>query len=251
MQVFSENLNRLITGKKVKRIKVMARSIKGTTVRELKKCAEGQTIRKVFRDGKEIILHFDNENNVALHMMLRGKLQMTGDGKQPKYTIVLFDFTDGTALSLTDPLGKARIRLNPEAEAPDVLSPGVTVAFLREALDRKTAIKNVLTDQEVMRGIGNAYADEILWKAGISPFSIASKIPPTAVRRLHRAIKSVMAWATREIRKASPGIIGGEVREFLRIHNAGKKKSPSGANIRSRLMGSRKTYHTNEQELYK
>ncbi|WP_432326526.1 hypothetical protein ACRQ5D_21415 [Mucilaginibacter sp. P25] len=56
----------------------------------------------------------------------------------------------------------------------------------------KTNIKTVLLDQKIMRGVGNAYADEILWHARISPFSVSSKIPEAKLKDLVKAIKSVL-----------------------------------------------------------
>jgi formamidopyrimidine-DNA glycosylase len=81
-------------------------------------------------------------------------------------------------------------------------------------------------DQHVIRGIGNAYADEILWDAGISPFSISNKIPGKKIDALVKSIKSVLKEAEKEIVKRDPGIISGEVRDFLKIHNAKKTHSP-------------------------
>lgn len=73
-----------------------------------------------------------------------------------------------------------------------------------------------------MRGVGNAYADEILWHARISPFSVSSKIPEAKLKDLVKAIKSVLEDAEQNILKSNPGIINGEVRDFMDIHNSKK-----------------------------
>src|SRR5204863_491979 len=111
------------------------------------------------------------------------------------------------------------------------LSPVVDEKFLANALKSRSTIKNVLLDQKVIRGIGNAYADEILWDAGISPFSVGNKIPPAYIRALAKSIKKVLKNAEKQIRKHHPDIIAGEVRDFLFIHNAQKKESPGGVTI--------------------
>jgi formamidopyrimidine-DNA glycosylase len=111
-------------------------------------------------------------------------------------------------------------------------------------------IKSLLLDQHIIRGIGNAYADEILWQARISPFSISNKIPAPRVKALAAAVKQVLKHAVRQIRQTAPGIIGGEQRDFLQIHNARAKKSPYGAPILVKPIGGRKTYYTREQQLY-
>jgi formamidopyrimidine-DNA glycosylase len=160
-------------------------------------------------------------------------------------------FENGKKLALTDYQRNARIIVNPEpAKAPDALSPEVNLTFWKNALKSKATIKNLLLDQNVIRGIGNAYADEILWEAGISPFSVSNKIPAEKVKALAKAVKKVLTSAIKQIGKAEPGIIGGEIRDFLNIHNADKKTSPTGAVIKHKTIGGRKTYFTDEQELY-
>jgi formamidopyrimidine-DNA glycosylase len=152
---------------------------------------------------------------------------------------------------MTDYQRNARIKLNPEiSPVPDALSPEANLRFWKETLQSRATIKNLLIDQKVVRGIGNAYADEILWHAGISPFSIANKIPAPKVRKLAGSIKKVLKHAVQQIRKADPGIIGGEIRSFLSIHQAKKTHSPSGAIIQIKSSGGRKTYYTKEQKLY-
>ena len=120
---------------------------------------------------------------------------------------------------------------------------------LKALLNRKAKIKDLLLDQSVIRGIGNGYSDEILWECKISPSSIASAIPDNKIKELAKTIKKVMVDATEKILKAYPGLISGEVKEFLKIHR--QKVSPTGLNIIVEKKGARKTYYTEEQVLYK
>jgi formamidopyrimidine-DNA glycosylase len=175
------------------------------------------------------------------------------DGKnENSHTMAELLFSGGAGLALTDAQGLATVSLNPPAsDVPDALSKTVTTAFLTEKFSsRRAAVKNVLTDQHVIRGIGNAYADEILWHAGISPFSQAGKIPPARIRQLALSIRKVLTQAEKEIRRTHPDLIGGEVRDFLVIHNPHKTHSPGGASIETRKAGGGKTYYTSEQELF-
>jgi formamidopyrimidine-DNA glycosylase len=153
---------------------------------------------------------------------------------------------------MTDYQGQATPTLNPKPhDGVDALSADVNFKFLKEKLQKKkAAIKNVLLDQHFIRGIGNAYVDEILWEAGISPFSSAGKIPDTHLKALDKAIKKVLKNAEKNIRKANPDIISGEIRDFLNIHNAKKSHSPTGGKIKVKASGARKTYYTDEQELF-
>ena len=105
-------------------------------------------------------------------------------------------------------------------------------------------------DQQVIRGIGNAYADEILWDAKISPISQSNKIPADKVRQLVKSIAKVLRNAEKQILKANPDQITGEIRDFLVIHHPRKKRSPTGGEILSKVVASRKTYYTKEQKEY-
>lgn len=78
----------------------------------------------------------------------------------------------------------------------------------------RTNIKNLLLDQKVIRGIGNAYADEILWHARISPLSVCNKIPDEKIKAIAKSIKTVLHKAIKHICKSHPQIISGEVRDF-------------------------------------
>lgn len=105
-------------------------------------------------------------------------------------------------------------------------------------------------DQKVIRGIGNAYADEILYDARLSPFSASNKIPADKVKELAKSIRSVLEDAEKQIIKTNPDIISGEVRDFLQVHLPKKKETPAGEAIQQKEVGGRKTYYTERQELF-
>lgn len=251
LQVFSSNLDKKLAGKTLKKLTVVNSKKLKTPAAKLKKALEKQELTKVERVGKELHFNFKNGSVLGLHLMLRGQLFLFEGTNEHKYTIIELLFDDDTGLALTDYQGQATPALDPEErDAPDALSDEMNYTFLKDALQKKAVIKNVLLDQHVIRGIGNAYADEILWKAGISPFSISNKIPGNKIKELAKAIKSVLKNAEKQIRKSNPDIISGEVRDFLNIHNSKKKESPSGSAILHKMVASRKTYYTNEQELF-
>jgi formamidopyrimidine-DNA glycosylase len=128
----------------------------------------------------------------------------------------------------------------------------VNAAFLKKLLQQSDKpVKTVLTNQDLIRGLGNAYTDEILYHARIDPMSKSNKIPAEKVKQLARSIKTVLKQAQKQIRKIDPAIIGGELRDFMAVHNSRKKKSPGGATIKHKVVNSRKTYYTSEQKLYK
>jgi formamidopyrimidine-DNA glycosylase len=251
LEVFSHNLHRQLAGKTITRAEVNSRAKLNVPKTRLVKAITGNRIKKIYRDGKELHVLFTNKSVLALHMMLHGKLYWI-DSSPAKYTLLMMTFNNNKQLGLADFQFNARISLDPEiTDTPDALSAKLTASVWKEKLQSKAQIKKLLLDQHVVRGIGNAYADEILWEAGISPFSIASKIPASKSTQLLKAIQRVLKKAVKQIDKSVPGIIGGEVRDFLVIHNAHKKKSPTGAVIRIKVAGGRKTYYTDEQQLYK
>jgi len=253
LQAFSRNLTKKLSGRKLEKLHAIHTKKLKTTEKELQRALVGAALSSVYREGKEIHFAFDNGNVLGLHLMLRGQLKYFQDENHHRSTIIEMLFDDGTGIAVTDTMKQATATLNPEVkDAPDALSEKAGYAFLKTVLNgTKVQVKKVLMDQNVIRGIGNAYADEILWHAGISPFSISQKIPDEAIRKLAKSIKTVLSKAEREVLKADPDIIGGEVRDFLLIHNPDKTKSPSGSRILKDDSGGRRTYYTSEQKLWK
>lgn len=121
------------------------------------------------REGKEWWFFFHNKQVVSIHLMLLGKLSWTEDDNKAPHTIIEFVFGNGNRLSLCDPLHMAKVTLNPApTNIPDAVSKEANLQFWKEHLRSRATIKNLLLDQKVIRVIGNAYADEILWDAKIS-----------------------------------------------------------------------------------
>lgn len=253
LQVFSKNLSKQLCGKTIKEIKVVNSKRLNVPVASLKKAMEDARIKAINREGKELRVVLDNGNILGMHLMLHGQLSLYKDKNEHKDIILSIHFTDDKVLALADFQGLATATLNPEVnKAPDALSSELNFEYLKEQLHKiRGAIKNVLLDQKIMRGIGNAYADEILWDARIAPLSASNKLPAEKIKELVNSIKKVLMDAEKQIISSHPDIISGEVRDFLLIHNPKNTHSPSGAIINQVTAGSRKTYYTDEQELYK
>jgi formamidopyrimidine-DNA glycosylase len=249
LQAFSHNLDKKIGGKTVKEVVIVNAKKLNVTHSELKSALEGQQLTKVYREGKELYFEFGKGEILALHLMLHGKLFLFDGKNENKYPIIELHFMDGTGLVLTDFQGIANPTLNPaKKESPDAMA--IDGDFFKARLAKtKTNIKTVLLDQKIIRGIGNAYADEILWHAGISPFSASNKIPADKFDDLVKSINTVLVEAEKSILKSNPDIINGEVRDFMLIHNSKKTHSPKGAEIKVKE-GSRKTYYTEEQVVF-
>jgi len=252
LSAFSRNLRKKLGGKQVVKIIVGNSKKLNTTTATLQKTLAGATIKTIERQGKELHITFDTGDVLALHLMLHGRLQLSEDGdEKPKYAIITLVFDDGSSFTMSDFQGAATPTLNPEPrEVPDAAD--ISATYLEEqAAGTRASIKNLLLNQKIILGIGNAYADEILWDAGIHPASASNKIPPAKIKALARSIKKVLKDAEKQILKTHPDIISGEIRDFMAVHNAHKKQSPTGGTIKTETSGGRKTYFTDEQELFK
>jgi len=107
-----------------------------------------------------------------------------------------------------------------------------------------------LINQDNILGIGNAYADEILWETRLSPATKCGDIPDSIVSALYKNIIAVLETAVNKIKEIEPNIISGEIRSFMNVHNKDKKLSPTGYEILTDKVGGKITYFTEEQILY-
>ena len=252
LEVFATNLEKRFKNKELKEIHFSHAGKLNVPVAEAKKTLEGQKVSTIYRSGKTLHFKFKDDNILQIHLMLHGEIHLSESDEKLKSELFRLTFKDSFALILTDFQKAATATLNPEVpDVPDAFSPKLSAAQLKEILAKKKgAIKTVLLDQKVLRGIGIAYADEILWKSRISPFSVSKNIPEDQVSELAKAIHSVLANGIKQIKKSNPDQISGEVRDFMAIHNNKKKESPAGSTIIIDKKSSRKTYYTDEQVLY-
>lgn len=252
LEIFSRNLEQKLKGKKLMKISVSKGLRQKHSGPALNKLYAGKLLKKVYRDGKQLRILFSNKEVMGIHLMLHGALVLMQKGEKAAHALVTMDFEDGTRLQITDFHRMANIFPEPgKYEAPDVMSPDLTTKYLvKEFAASNKSVKDLMLDQNVMRGLGNAYIDEILWEAGISPFSTSSKVPADRIKKLPALIRKILRQSEKEIMKRDPDMIGGRIRDFLRIHNSKKEKSPTGHTI-LKTTGSRKTYYTDEQVLYK
>jgi len=251
IEVFCRTIKKKYAGKQLSKVKVVQGKKLKDSPKELSAALEGKKLLDVYRSGKEMRFLFSGDTLLGLHLMLTGDLFSFEKKNEHKLAIVEFYFKDGSGLALTDRMKNAHVKLNPtNKKGIDALD--LTYKKLKEILgSRKANIKNVMLDQDTIRGIGNGYSDEILWKSRISPFSIASAIPDEKVKELAKNIKQVLKSATTRISKKYPDLMQGEIRDFMQIHTKKLTESPTGAKIKMADRGMLKTFYTDEQVLYK
>lgn len=248
LQVFSHNLTKLFKNKKLEKITLAGKA--NVTEDKLQETLEGLELKRVVRAGKQLHFEFEKGHILGMHLMLHGQLFAFDSQNTQKFTIAELLFEGGKGLALTDFQKAANLTLDPEpSDVPDALE--ADLGYLTKKMGAtRTAVKTVLMDQHVLRGIGNAYADEILYDAKLSPFSASNKIPEGKVKQLVNSIEKVLKHAEEITLKDHPDIISGEFRDFLQVHQPKKKTTPAGEVIHQKPVGSRKTYYTDGQELF-
>ncbi|TKC10518.1 formamidopyrimidine-DNA glycosylase [Pedobacter polaris] len=251
LTVFAQILSRKFAGKTLKEIDVkVAKKLKGT-VAELKEALEGKKLIEVLREGKTLQFKFSSNHVLGMHLMLRGELELLDQSNpEPKFLVFGFHFAGGGGFAVTDRLKQATPTLDPvKAKSPDALEIS-EADFITLLAKKKGMVKEVLMDQKVIRGIGNSYADEILWDARISPFSLSNAIPEKVAKKLYASMVSVLREAIDFIAKENGDELRGELRDAMKVHGAKIEKSPTGKEIKSEKIGGRTAYYTDEQKMY-
>jgi len=187
------------------------------------------------RRGKTIRLALEEERWVVINLMLAGTLRRCiQDAPLRARDAVSWLLDDGTSLRLSDPtsMAKAYLCLDPEAipgfnPSPEPLDPNFTVAAFAQRLRfYRGEIKGVLTRGMLVAGIGNAYADEILFRAGIYPFRKAPSLSPVEIQRLYDAMRKALTKALAEARARLGDDLEIGHDRVLAIHNRGGDPCP-------------------------
>lgn len=253
LEAYSKNLSKAFINKEVSGVTIDKPGKLNVPKKDLSQAIQPSMLTGIRRDGKEVIFEFSTNHNVSVHLMLEGRFDITTDKDGIRFRMFSIEFGD-SSLVISDPRGWAKMELDPEIPAaPDALGDEFTMEYFKNKLKEKKTknIKAFLIDQDIIRGIGNAYVDEILWNAKISPESKAGRIPEEVAEKLFIAIKNLLTRSVEEILKSDPGIVNGEVRDFMRVHRKDRDTCPNGHAILSKKIASKTTYYTEEQEVYK
>ncbi|MDQ2963971.1 MAG: formamidopyrimidine-DNA glycosylase [Pseudomonadota bacterium] len=205
--VYVESLARRIAGQRLDRVHLVSPFVL-RTVTPSPAAAEGRRVAAVRRLGKRIVICLEDEFFLVLHLMIAGRLRwlQRGDKLPARITLASFEFAAGT-LAFTEAGSKKRASLHVvQGEAAlaafDMGGLDVTgadpAAFRERLLRENHTLKRALTDPRLFSGIGNAYSDEILHRAQLSPIALTQKISLEGIARLHRAACTVLAeWTVR------------------------------------------------------
>jgi formamidopyrimidine-DNA glycosylase len=175
--------------------------------------AEGQRVAAVERLGKRIVIVLESGQAIVIHLMIAGRLRWLATGaKLPgKLALACFEFESGQlVLTEAGTTRRASIHLLTDRAALQGMDPGgidvmgcAPDAFCAQLQRENHTLKRSLTNPQLFSGIGNAYSDEILHRAGLSPVALSRSLPTSDALRLLEATRAVMAeWTTRLRRDA-------------------------------------------------
>jgi formamidopyrimidine-DNA glycosylase len=235
--VYLEALDRKVVGRRLDRVRTLTPFVLRSFDPPLEAIA-GKVVRGTRRIGKRLVLAFDEGLFAVIHLMIAGRLVWKPPGaKTTKNAIAAFDFEHGT-LFFTEAGTRKRASLTLvrgedalKALDPGGLEPmGATLADFTVALTRENhTVKRALTDPHLFSGIGNAYSDEILHAARLSPLKLTQSMTPEEIRRLHEATRVTLASWT-DILRAEAGEGFPEkvtaFREGMAVHGRYKQPCP-------------------------
>lgn len=243
-----------IVGHSVRAVNVyrpfVIRSLSGDEIQQI---LPDQTITAVHRRGKSMLLRLDR-HSLVINPMLTGRFQLClPETRRSPDTIFTLTFSSGDDLRYLDNKSMGMVYLVRDEEyssiprffdqGPDALDSNLTYETFQTRLKKHHGeIKGILTNARFIAGIGNAYADEILFSAGIYPFRKRKTLTEADTRHLYRSVKEVLEEAITIVRDRMGEDIHLKIRDFLKIHGrAGSACPRCGGRIASVKANQRET----------
>jgi formamidopyrimidine-DNA glycosylase len=236
--VYVEQLRTRLKGKRLARIRLIHPFVLRSVAPPLS-AAEGRKLVGVRRLGKRIVFELEGALFLVIHLMIAGRLRWLAKDKKPpgRLALAAFEFEDATLL-LTEAGTKRRASIHlVEGEAAlTAMDPGGVDVFeatpmefaARLKRDNHT-VKRALTDPHLFSGIGNAYSDEILHRAKLSPFAQTSSLSEEEVKRLFDATRATLLEWTDRLRKKAGSDLPEKVTAFheeMAVHGRYRKPCP-------------------------
>ncbi|MBC7331121.1 MAG: DNA-formamidopyrimidine glycosylase [Synergistetes bacterium] len=255
VEVLRRKLKRLLEGSKIEEVKIYDDSrLKGVRAELI----VGDTVLDVGRRGKHLYLELSSGSKLVFHLRLKGKLVYGLDSGDLKNPWIEIKFDTGNSLFFGDPRRMATLDLVKDLNeikaianmGPEPLSEDFSFDFFKEGLSKSSkTVKAILMDQSFIAGIGNVYADEILFRAGIHPERKAKTLSPSELERLYLSVKDVLKEALNhkgmsEYTSLFPDDeeVGG-FDKFIKVHGRQGEPCPRcGAKIVRIEVGGRGTY---------
>ena len=236
--VYIEALEKRILGQRLEQVRIVSPFLLRTAAPPLAS-AEGQRVRELRRLGKRIAIGLENDVWLVLHLMIAGRLHWKKRGAKvsPPRGLAAFDFSNGTLLwSEAGSKKRASLHLMAGGSGLTTLDPeGLEVltadlAMFGKALTSANhTLKRALTDPRLFSAIGNAYSDEILFEARLSPLALTQKLKPEEIERIfHAARRTLTHWTDRLRQEAGDGFPEKVTafREGMAVHGRYKQPCP-------------------------
>jgi formamidopyrimidine-DNA glycosylase len=242
--VYIEALEQRISGRTLTQAQIASVFLVRTIEPPVEACV-GRKVSSLRRVGKRIAIGFDNDTWLVLHLMIAGRLHWSEKPKKPdgRRTLAAFLFDSG-CLTLTEAGSQKRASLHMAQGQAGLaaLDPGGIDAmtapldqFSRALTAGNHTLKRALTDPRTFSGIGNAYSDEILHRARLSPITLTSRLTGDEISRLHLAAREVLEEWIERLRVEAAGKFPEKVtafREEMAVHGRYGLPCPScGARI--------------------
>jgi formamidopyrimidine-DNA glycosylase len=227
-----------IIGLEVKKVVVKKPMVFRCIIADLQKTLIGTHFTEIERRGKFLLFHTDRNKALVVNLMLAGRFQFVpAKDKLLSKTCLQIEFDNQTQLRYIDSKQMGRIYFESKADFKNIpqfadlgiepLDEAFTYAVFKEKLSKhRGMIKNVITNQRFMAGIGNAYSDEILFQAGIFPLKKATQLAEGEKEALYMAIKAVLTTAKDQISQHIGDDIHIQRRDFMQVHNRGGMPCP-------------------------
>ena len=230
--VYLEALKRRVEGARLLKVRLLNPFLLRTAVPPIAN-AEGKKVTGLRRMGKRIVLALEDDLFLVIHLMIAGRLQW--DSKRKGLAVLEFD-TGNLTLTEAGTKRRASLHLVQGEAALAAMDPGGIDVFSADYETFRSrlrsgnhTVKRALTDPHLFSGIGNAYSDEILHRAKMSPFAMTSQLSDQAVRSLHEATKQTLKQWTEALRRQTGDGFPEKVtafREDMAVHGRYGKPCP-------------------------
>lgn len=205
----------------------------------------GATFVDVRRHGPFLVFNLSDQRDLVIHPMLAGRLQWAAETSKASAScaLTLHCTPSRQSLRYLDDKKMGKIYLTAAGDydkiprfnqqGPDIFSAEFTLGYFQQQIKRnRKQVRVFLMDQSIISCIGNAYADEILFNAGIHPKTFCYQLDEAENERLYQAVRDVMQWGIEEVEKAQQPL-EVKVREHVRVRNRKDQACPTcGAKIR-------------------
>jgi formamidopyrimidine-DNA glycosylase len=205
METYRLLLERKLAGRTIRRASVQREKSVNLDPRAFEAAVVSRTVTGLSRRGKHLLFHLSDGNVLLLHLMLGGLMFFGTEREKPARTVqVTLSVDEGNLYFIGLRLGYLHLLAEQEAQAklsrlgPEPLAPEFTPDVLKSRLASKSAaVKQALTDQQTIAGIGNCYADEICFAAGVLPHRKIPSLNGKEYAALYTAIQDVLQEAVR------------------------------------------------------